>query len=263
MAQVRQDAIVGSWILINQEQEKNIHEPTSYDNRYEGKSIEEKLRIKKNAYLGKVSMEFSSGGTCKIEQFGNKRKEKYAWERDGLLQVGSRKYKVLRLDDNELVMEDYESTLFNLKYYYLPQELYDSKDEDELLTFTHYDSLVIKMVHERTEMRNREDLFHNPRFRPEFQGGWEAFEVYLEEEFGDRFISSFDSRHSKVQISNLTFVVETDGSVNYVGTEVSQTDIYIYFQDLFKQIGDKWIPAEHDRVKVPCLVRYVLKLKET
>ena len=37
-----------------QEQEKNINEPISYDDRYDGKSIDEKLYIKKKEYLGKI-----------------------------------------------------------------------------------------------------------------------------------------------------------------------------------------------------------------
>lgn len=262
MAQVDQQKLYGVWILVNQEQEKNINEPTSYDNRYEGKTIEEKLHIKKKEYLGKIKMEFTSKGICKIEQYGNTRKEKYEWDKDGLLKVGSRSYKVNLIDDQQLKMEDFGSALFNLTYYLIPEEDYNSKNEDELMAFTHYDSLVIKMVHDRTEMRNRDDIFHNPRFKAEFEGGWQAFEEFLKEEFGARFISSYDSRKAQVQISNLTFVVEPDGKVSYIGTEVSQTYIYEYFQTLFKELDGQWNPAEHDRINVPSTLRYVLKLKE-
>ncbi len=260
--QTDRSALVGEWVLVAQEQEDNLHEPTAYDDRYKNKTIQEAILIKKLENLGKVRMDFKQNGQCNIEQYGNKRKESYEWNRQGLLVIGSRKYHVRTLDQESLILEDRESTLFNLNYYYLPAERFDEADEEELLTFTHYDSLVIQMAGDRRALRARKDLYRNPHHRPEFEGGWEAFEKYPAERFGERFISKFDSYKGNVQISKLTFVVETDGSVSHLGSEVSQTEVYEFFQELFKKTGDKWKPGTYKGESVPCLVEYIMKLKD-
>jgi hypothetical protein len=261
-AQVDRSALTGPWLLVGQEQEDNLHEPTSYDDRYKGKTIEEAILIKKKEYLGKVRMDFQSSGKCLLTQYGNERTVDYAWDKKGLLQIGTRNYFVRNLDTEEMVLEDRGSSLFNLSYYYIPAADYDAADETSLLAFTHYDSLVIKMAKDRDAIQARKDLYRNPHHRPEYEGGWEAFEKHLEEEFGDRFIPRAGGYKGKVQISKLTFVVEPDGEVKHVGSEVSQTDVYEYFQDFFEEHGDQWTPGVYKGRNVPCLVEYVMRLKD-
>ena len=260
--QVDQGALQGEWVLLGQEQEDNLHEPTAYDDRYKNKTIEEAILIKKRENIGKVRMNLKSNGQCLLEQYSNKRKEAWEWNRQGLLEIGSRTYFVRNLDNNQLILEDRGSTLFNLKYYYLPADKYDNSSPEELLTFNHYDSLVIQMANDRRALRARKDLYRNPHYRPEYEGGWEAFEKFPAERFGERFISKFDTYKGNVQISKLTFVVEIDGSVSHLGSEVSQTEVYEFFQALFEKTGDKWKPGTYKGEKVSCLVEYIMKLKD-
>jgi hypothetical protein len=261
-AQVDPGALGKHWVLLSQEQEKDLNDPTRSAGYYDEMSIEQAIRQKKDEMLGLLELIFSANGVCEITEYGRTRKEKYEWSQIGeLLLIGRRSYRVLELNDRRLVMQDHGNTLINLTYRYLPKTVYDGLPEDELLAFTHYDSLVLRRALERRKLRERKELYNRLDYTPKYIEDWDAFEALLQGHFGDRYIPWHQPYQGAVETTKLSFVVEKDSTVSLIGTEVSNTQYYEEFQRLIRETNGKWLPARYNFLPAPGLLEFVIKLK--
>ena len=261
-AQYAAGSLYKHWKLQGQEQERDLNDPTRSSGYFDNMPIDEAIRLKKKEMLGLVELNFGRDGNCEISEYGRKRREKFQWERDGeILLIGKRRYRVLQLQDDHLVMEDFGNTLINLKYRYIPAIAFDLMSEDELLTFTHYDSLVLRRATERKTLRERKELHNRFDATPKYIDDWNAFEDFLEAHFGERYIRWHQPYQGPVETTKLSFVVEKDSTVSLIGTEVSSARIYEDFQHLIRQTNGQWIPASYNFLPAPGLLEFVIKLK--
>ena len=261
-AQKEEGALYRHWKLLGQEQERDLNDPTRSSGYFDNMAIDEAIRLKKKEMLGLIELSFGSNGNCEVSEYGRTRREKFQWERDGeILLIGKRRYRVLQLQSDHLIMEDFGNTLINLKYRYLPAVMFDQMSEDELLAFTHYDSLVLRRATDRKTLRERKELHNRFDATPKYIDDWNAFEDILQGHFGERYIRWHQPYQGPVETTKLSFVVEKDSTVSLIGTEVSNARIYEDFQHLIRQTNGQWIPASYNFLPAPGLLEFVIKLK--
>lgn len=256
-----QKHIINKWILVDKCSDF-IHNPAKYSMGYEGMSIEEILMVRKEKYYMSDEIEFFSDNTFKFKLSGSLKTGEYKVEDDNLF-MRNRNYKIIKLTENELTIS-VKHTIITTIFWFMNEDVLNKETadilKDSLMKFHHLDSLRIQLAKDEIQMKTRRDIYRKTD-KAAYPTDQHLLDSLLVLHFGDRI--TMDPNYIGITMpETFSFIVEKDGSISHLATEIRSADVYEKLHAVFLAKEINWGPAEINGHKVASRVDFKINLKE-